>query len=75
MIQFYLSSQKKAWVIVYRLNGSKPELLLLKPNPEPGLTYDYYVVTGGVENYMGKAVGLPTNMVLTSSQIPSQKTF
>ena len=41
---------KKAWVIVYRMHESKLELLLLKPNPEPGLVYDYYVVTGGIES-------------------------
>ncbi|HUY53133.1 MAG TPA: NUDIX domain-containing protein [Candidatus Dormibacteraeota bacterium] len=44
-----MNESKKAWVIVYRLNGSTPELLLLKPNPEPGLVYDYYVITGGIE--------------------------
>jgi len=41
---------KKIWVIVYRMNESKLELLLLKPNPEPGLVYDYYVITGGIES-------------------------
>ena len=40
----------KAWVIVYRHIDNNLELLLLKPNPEPGLNYDYYVITGGVEN-------------------------
>jgi dATP pyrophosphohydrolase len=44
-----MSELKKAWVIVYRFHESKLELLLLKPNPEPGLIYDYYVITGGVE--------------------------
>ncbi len=34
---------------VYRIKDSKIELLLLKPNPEPNLSYDYYVITGGVE--------------------------
>lgn len=38
----------KVWVIVYRKNSGL-ELLLLKPNPEPGLSYDYYVITGDIE--------------------------
>lgn len=44
-----MNNNKKVWVIVYRIKDSKTELLLLKPNPEPNLIYDYYVITGGVE--------------------------
>lgn len=40
----------KIWVIVYRIDKAGTKLLLLKPNPEPNLTYDYYVITGGVED-------------------------
>ena len=44
-----MDALKKIWVIVYRLNDSKLELVLLKPNPEPGMNYDFYVITGVVE--------------------------
>ncbi len=40
----------KVWVIVYRINNGIVELLALKPNPEPGMSTDYYVVTGAIEN-------------------------
>ncbi len=40
----------KVWVIVYRVDKAEANLLLLKPNPEPNMTYDYYVITGGVED-------------------------
>ncbi len=40
----------KVWVIVYRIDKAETKLLLLKPNPEPNMAYDYYVITGGVED-------------------------
>ena len=40
---------KKVFIIVYRFTGGALEILILKPNPEPGRYTDYYVVTGGIE--------------------------
>ena len=45
-----MESTRKIWVVVYRRHADSRELLLLRPNPEPGLTYDYYVITGGIDN-------------------------
>lgn len=39
----------KVWNIVYRFNSDALELLILKPNPEPGRNTDFYVITGGIE--------------------------
>lgn len=39
----------KVWVIVYRRHTAGFELLALKPHQEDGLHYDYYVITGGIE--------------------------
>jgi 8-oxo-dGTP pyrophosphatase MutT (NUDIX family) len=40
---------EKIWNIVYRYSSKGLEILILKPNPEPGRNTDYYVITGGVE--------------------------
>ena len=39
----------KIWNIVYRFKNGVLELLILKPNPEPGRNTDFYVITGGVD--------------------------
>ena len=39
----------KVWVVVYRRLEDGIELLLLKPNPEPDMDREFYVITGGVE--------------------------
>ena len=48
-----MNENKKVWVIVYRMKDARVQLLALKPNPEPGLMYEYYVVTGGIEEGEG----------------------
>ena len=45
-----MDALNKIWVIVYKIDKAGTKLLLLKPNPEPNLIYDYYVITGGVED-------------------------
>ena len=45
-----MDALNKVWVIVYRIDRAETKLLLLKPNPEPNMAYDYYVITGGVED-------------------------
>ncbi len=40
---------KKVWVIVYRLDEGAVKILALRPNPEPDINSDYYVITGGIE--------------------------
>lgn len=45
-----MDATNKVWVLVIRLNNGVLEFLLLRPNPEPDLQYDYYVITGGVES-------------------------
>lgn len=45
-----MDSTNKVWVIVYRNIKDSFELLLLKPNPEPNIERDYYIITGGIED-------------------------
>jgi 8-oxo-dGTP pyrophosphatase MutT (NUDIX family) len=44
-----MNKSKKVWVIVYGIVDLEIKMLLLKPNPEFEMNYDYYVITGGVE--------------------------
>lgn len=43
--------QEKVFVIVYGIINKSLQLLVLKPNPEPGRNSDDYVITGGVDEY------------------------
>lgn len=49
LILVNMDSLYKVWVIVYRQLEDGIELLLLKPNPEPDMDRDFYVITGGIE--------------------------
>lgn len=44
-----MSNRQKIWNIVYRFSNGSLETLILKPNPEPGRSTDYYVITGAIE--------------------------
>ena len=44
-----MKSHQKIWNIVYRFNESTTEALILKPNPEPGRSTEFYVITGDIE--------------------------
>ncbi len=41
---------KKVWVVIYKETKDGLRYLALKPTPGPEYPYDYYVVTGDVEN-------------------------